>query len=61
MWVDKISLVQFLGIVNFILILFQLSSGRRWIRVRSDIHRKVGLVLVVTASVHGLLAMMTAN
>ena len=61
MWIENISLVQFLGIINFILVLFQLSSGRHWIRVRMDIHRKVGLALVVTASLHGFLAMVTAN
>lgn len=61
MWMDRISLVQLLGIINFILLLFQFSSGKHWIRVRIDIHRKVGLALVITASLHGLLAMLTAN
>lgn len=56
-----ISLVHILGIINFILLLFQLSSGQHWIKVKFGIHRKVGLVLVATASLHGFLALVTAN
>ncbi|MBW6521038.1 MAG: hypothetical protein K0A99_08535 [Desulfoarculaceae bacterium] len=61
MRIDGISLVQSLGIINFILLLFQLSSGRHWIRVKIGVHRKVGLVLVATATLHGFLALVTAN
>ncbi|MDD3815102.1 MAG: hypothetical protein PHZ02_10685 [Desulfocapsaceae bacterium] len=61
MQTDGISLVQILGIINFILLLFQMFSGQHWIRVKFGIHRKVGLVLVATASLHGFLAFVTAN
>ncbi len=61
MRIGGISLVQLLGIINFLLLLFQLFSGQHWIRVKIGIHRKVGLALVVTASLHGFLAFMTAN
>jgi len=61
MRIDGITLVQLLGIINFILLLFQLFSGRHWIQVKIGIHRKVGLALVVTASLHGFLAIVTAN
>lgn len=61
MKIGGISLVQILGIINFILLLFQLSSGQHWIKVKFGIHRKVGLVFVATASLHGFLAIVTAN
>lgn len=34
------SLVQILGLINFMLLLFQLSSGQHWIQVKIGIHRK---------------------
>lgn len=56
-----ISLVQILGLINFMLLMFQLASGQHWIQVKTGIHRKVGLALVATASLHGFLAIVTAN
>ena len=61
MRIGGISLVQLLGVINFILLLFQLFSGQHWIRVKIGLHRKVGLELVATASLHGFLAIVTAN
>ena len=61
MRIGGMSLVQILGVINFMLLMFQLFSGRHWIQVKIGIHRKVGLALVVTASLHGFLAMVTAN
>ncbi len=55
------SLVQILGVINFMLLMFQLFSGQHWIQVKIGIHRKVGLALVATASLHGFLAILTAN
>ena len=52
------SLVQVLGLINFMLLLFQLFSGQHWIQVKIGIHRKVGLALVANASLHGLLAIL---
>ncbi|MHB1015269.1 MAG: hypothetical protein ACYC2W_08330 [Desulfurivibrionaceae bacterium] len=58
MQIERISLVQLLGIINFSLLMFQLCSGQHWIQVKVGIHRKVGLALVATASLHGLLAIL---
>ena len=55
------SLVQVLGLINFMLLLFQLFSGRHWIQVKIGIHRKVGMALVASASLHGLLAMLAGH
>ena len=55
------SLVQVLGLINFMLLLFQLFSGQHWIQVKIGIHRKVGMALVASASLHGLLAMLAGH
>ena len=47
-----------LGIANFLLILFQVASGRRWIRVKIAVHRRAGQALLVLAAAHGLLAIL---
>lgn len=45
-----------LGILNLLLILFQLSSGRRWIKVPFGVHKRTGMLLFFSAALHGLLA-----
>ncbi|MFO8055758.1 MAG: hypothetical protein R6V10_00485 [bacterium] len=47
-----------LGIINLVLVWFQISSGRRWLKVPIKVHRKTGIVLVVSATVHGVLALL---
>ncbi|MBU2537999.1 MAG: hypothetical protein KKH22_06145 [Proteobacteria bacterium] len=61
MRIGGISLVQLLGAINFMLLMFQLFSGQRWIQVKPGLHRKAGLVFVATATVHGLLAIFTTH
>lgn len=61
MRIGGMSLVQLFGIINFMLLMFQLCSGQHWIQVKIGIHRKVGLALVATASLHGVLAILTAH
>jgi hypothetical protein len=41
------------------LLLFQVSSGLRWIKVPFGVHRKTGLTLFVIAIIHGTLAILT--
>lgn len=50
------TLVEILGIINFLLVLFQISSGLRFIRIPFTLHRKTGLLLFFTALFHGGLA-----
>ena len=50
------SLILILGLVNLVLVLFQLSTGMRWVKVPFKVHRTSGILLVVSAVVHGLLA-----
>ena len=56
MKIGGVSVVLLLGIVNLLLVLIQLSSGLRWVRVKMTLHRKIGILLFFTALLHGFLA-----
>lgn len=56
MTIAGVSLVLILGIVNLVLVLFQVSTGKKWLRVNFAWHRRLGLVLLLTAIAHGVLA-----
>ena len=55
MAIGGISIILILGIINFLLLLFQLTTGLRWIKVRFGVHKKTGILLLVTAALHGIL------
>lgn len=46
------------GILNFLLILWQLSTGMRWIKVSFRTHRGTGIALLLSAAIHGGLALL---
>jgi hypothetical protein len=52
-----VSPILILGIVNLMLVTFQISSGLRWIKVPYGVHRKTGIALFVSAVVHGMLGL----
>ncbi len=56
MAIGGVSIILILGFLNFLLILFQVSTGLRWIKVSFKVHRRSGLTLFVSATLHGLLA-----
>jgi hypothetical protein len=58
MSVGGISIILILGICNLVLILFQIATGLRIIKVRFGVHKKTGLILLAVASIHGVLAML---
>jgi hypothetical protein len=58
MSIGGVSIILILGIVNFVLLLFQLATGLRWIKVRFGVHRKTGVALFFFALVHGALALL---
>lgn len=58
MVIGGISMILILGIVNFLLLLFQLSTGLRWIKVPFGVHRKTGILLFIVAVVHGSLGIL---
>ncbi len=47
-----------LGVLNLVLVWFQIASGRRWLKVPITVHRKTGIALVASATVHGALAIL---
>lgn len=54
--IGGLSIILLLGILNFILIVFQLSTGMRIIKVPLRIHRQTGIILLISAAIHGFLA-----
>jgi len=56
MKIGGVSIILLLGMLNMVLILFQMSTGLRWIRVPLGVHRRTGMLLFVSALVHALLA-----
>ena len=56
MKIGGVSIILILGILNFVLLLFQMSSGLRWIQVPMKVHRKTGIILFLSALIHGTLA-----
>jgi len=59
MKIGGVSIILILGITKFVLLLFQLSSGVRWVRVPMTLHRKTGITLFITALIHGTLGILT--
>jgi len=55
MTIGGVSTILILGICNLLLIIFQLLSGLRVIKVKFGVHKKTGITLLVVATVHGLL------
>lgn len=58
MTIGGISLILILGMINFLLLLFQMATGLRWIKVRFGVHKKTGIILFIAAVVHGGLAVL---
>ena len=54
------SLVYMFGLINFILVLFQLASGVRFIKISFGFHKNTGIVLFFTATIHGALAVLVS-
>ena len=50
------SIILILGVINFLLVSFQISTGLRFIRVPFPIHKRTGILLFITALIHGTLA-----
>jgi hypothetical protein len=58
MTVGGISIILILGILNMLLILFQISSGLRWIKVPFGVHKRTGGTLLFSAALHAVLAIL---
>lgn len=58
MVIGGISIIFILGVINFLLLLFQLFTGLRWIKVKFGVHRKTGILLFIVAFIHGSLGVL---
>ena len=58
MMIGSVSVILILGILNMLLILFQISTGLRWIKVPFQVHRRTGITLFVSAVLHAFLALL---
>lgn len=56
MKIGGVSIILVLGFINMILILFQLSTGLRWIKVPFQVHRRSGMILFISAALHAIFA-----
>jgi hypothetical protein len=60
MTIGGISIILILGIINFVLVVFQLASGLHFIKVPFKLHKTSGIVLFFTATTHGVLAILVS-
>lgn len=51
-----VSIILILGIINLCLLVFQLATGMRWIKVSFRTHRRTGITLFICAVIHAGLA-----
>ncbi len=58
MKIGGVSIILVLGIINMVLILFQISTGLRWIRIPSPVHKSTGIALFFCAALHAFLAIL---
>ncbi len=49
-------MILILGGINLILILFQISTGLRWIRISIQVHKRTGIALFFCAILHAIWA-----
>ena len=61
MQIGGVSIILLFGIINLVLLLFQLSTGMRWIKVPFTTHRKSGIALMISAVIHASLAIFSAQ
>jgi len=56
MMIGGVSIILILGVLNMLLILFQIGTGRRWIKVPFQFHKRTGIVLFFSAILHAFFA-----
>jgi len=55
-----ISIILILGFMNLGLLIFQLLTGLRYIKVSFGVHKKTGIALFAGALVHGTLGFLAS-
>jgi hypothetical protein len=52
------NIILLLGIVNFLLVLLGVASGMKYIKISFAAHKRAGIILLITAALHGTLAVL---
>ncbi len=60
MTIGGVSIILLLGILNLALVMFQISSGLRWVKVPFTVHRRSGITLFFSAIIHAFLAILVS-
>ena len=60
MTIGGVSIILILGIVNFALVAFQLLGGLCVFKAPFWSHKYAGILLCITATVHGVLALLVS-
>lgn len=60
MTIGGVSIILILGIVNFALVAFQLLGGLRVFSAPFWSHKYAGILLFITATIHGVLALLVS-
>ena len=59
MKIGGVSIILILGIINMALVLFQMSTGLRWLKISYSVHKKTGIILFFGAVLHAFLAILS--
>jgi hypothetical protein len=54
---DLFDIMFYFGILNLVLVIFQVFTGMRAIKIPTAVHKISGIVLSVTATIHGVIAL----
>ncbi len=60
MTIGGVSIILILGLMNLGLLVFQLLTGLRYLKVSLGVHKRSGIVLFVLAMIHGALGLLAA-
>jgi hypothetical protein len=58
MSIGGVSIIPVLGIINFILLVLQIATGKRWINIPFAWHKRGAIALAIGAVLHGTLAIL---
>jgi len=58
MEIGGVSILLISGIINLMLVVFQVTGGLRWIKVPMTLHRKTGILLFFTALMHAVVGIL---
>ena len=58
MTIGGVSIILILGIINLVLLIFQILSGFHVVKVSFGVHKKTGLLLFIFAIIHGFLGVL---